>query len=122
MRRNIVHWNKLGTIRPVRWPHRWIGWRQSSGGGGFRLIVPELLESYGHSAEAVATLATARIEESAGWRFVPIADCPDHIQCHQEEGRYYRRSDAHSLPAPGRLGIEYRPNFLRQVREFALGE
>lgn len=112
----------LGTIRPIRWPHRWIGWRQSETGGGFRLIVPALLEAHGHAVDELPLLATAKVKELAAWRAIPVADCPDEFHQRIEEGRYYRRSDAHESLASGLLGVEYRPNFLRQVREFALGE
>jgi len=112
----------LGTIRAVRWPHRWIGWHQSETGGGFRVIVPELLAAYGHSSEDIPQLATAPIEESAGWRLVPVASHPHKPHQPLEESRYYRRSDAHDSCTSGRFGLESRPNFLHQIREFALGE
>lgn len=112
----------LGTVRPIRWPHRWIGWRQSGASGGFRLIIPELLEEYGHSAEMVYEFATEKINESVGWRLIPVADCAHGLHERLEEGHYYRRSDAHDPVTSGRLSMEHRPNFLRQVREFALGE
>jgi glycosyltransferase involved in cell wall biosynthesis len=112
----------LGTVRPIRWPHRWIGWRQGEVCGGFRLIVPAKLEEYGHAVESISHLATRKIKESDGWRVVPIADNPAGAGEQFNEGRYYHRSDAHRSAAPGRLPITHHPNFLHQIRDFALGE
>ena len=112
----------LGTVRPIRWPHRWIGWRQSEACGGFRLIVPKLLEEHGHTLDKISDFATGRIKESDGWRSIAIADNPAGMGESSDEGRYYRRSDAHRPARSGHLSAAHRPKFLHQIREFALGE
>jgi len=117
----------LGRAKSARWPGRWVGWRRRDVEGGFRMVDRRAIRDVQASLEDQVRLVTGLSRAMQSWHEVPVAARAKHHPAKAPKG--HGRGHTAQRPAPAtpvgpaqKVDKPKRPNYLRSLKDFTVGE